>query len=274
MNRVNINARNRRQLSHFLARKRDEDPELSRSKILTSAFLLNHYREIISLCINLGQTGKSNSNFELAAKHYTQIKIAEIGSAGGVTSVMFPKVITTDMRECTGVSIVTSASNLPFDDNSLELIIAKDTLHHIPDVQRHFSEISRILKVGGRAVYAEPNWNSISKFVFKHLHPEPWDENVSEWNFHSLDPMFSNQALPMIIFKRDISKFYDLFPNLQIEVISKPLAGLSFLLSGGVYKRSILPDTLLGLIRKIENKSTTWMKIFGFVRIIVLTKHS
>jgi SAM-dependent methyltransferase len=148
----------------------------------------------------------------------------------------------------------------------------KDTLHHIPNIENHFSEVSRVLKVGGKIVYAEPNWNFISKLVFKYLHPEPWDENIDEWNFSSSDPMFSNQALPMIIFKRDLEKFNKLFPNLQVNVVSTPLAGLSFLLSGGVYKNSIFPDFVLSWLRRIENKSTTWMKISGFVRIILLTK--
>jgi SAM-dependent methyltransferase len=54
------------------------------------------------------------------------------------------------VREC-------SALDLPFDDNTMDVVHSWDFLHHVPDVPKAVSEISRVLKPGGRYVALEPN---------------------------------------------------------------------------------------------------------------------
>lgn len=50
-----------------------------------------------------------------------------------------------------------SALDLPFGDNTMDVVHSWDFLHHVPDVPRAISEISRVLKPGGRYVALEPN---------------------------------------------------------------------------------------------------------------------
>lgn len=50
---------------------------------------------------------------------------------------------------------VVDAVNLPFEDNSFDVIISFGVLHHIEGWQKALSEISRVLKPGGYVVYAE-----------------------------------------------------------------------------------------------------------------------
>ena len=50
-----------------------------------------------------------------------------------------------------------SALALPFDDNSMDVVHSWDFLHHVPDVPKAVSQISRVLKPGGRYVALEPN---------------------------------------------------------------------------------------------------------------------
>lgn len=45
---------------------------------------------------------------------------------------------------------------LPFRDESFDGVICMNALHHMPDYQRTLAEMCRILKAGGRAVFAEP----------------------------------------------------------------------------------------------------------------------
>ncbi|MEE9127406.1 MAG: class I SAM-dependent methyltransferase, partial [Planctomycetota bacterium] len=50
-----------------------------------------------------------------------------------------------------------SAMNLPFDDESIDVVHSWDFLHHVPDVSKALSEITRVLKPGGRYIAVEPN---------------------------------------------------------------------------------------------------------------------
>jgi ubiquinone/menaquinone biosynthesis C-methylase UbiE len=49
---------------------------------------------------------------------------------------------------------VADAERLPYDDESFDLVIGHAVLHHIPDLDRSFREILRVLKPGGRFVFA------------------------------------------------------------------------------------------------------------------------
>ena len=50
-----------------------------------------------------------------------------------------------------------SAMQLPFADQSIDVVHSWDFLHHVPDVSLALSEVFRVLKPGGRYVAVEPN---------------------------------------------------------------------------------------------------------------------
>ncbi len=53
------------------------------------------------------------------------------------------------------------AENLPFEDNSFDLVYSWGVLHHSPDTARAFAEVMRVLKPGGEVramVYHSPSW--------------------------------------------------------------------------------------------------------------------
>ncbi len=55
-------------------------------------------------------------------------------------------------------TVVTEAETLPFDDESFDLVLGHAVLHHIPDLDRAFAEFRRVLRPGGRIVFAgEPS---------------------------------------------------------------------------------------------------------------------
>src|ERR1700761_3399006 len=55
-------------------------------------------------------------------------------------------------------TVVTEAETLPFDDESFDLVLGHAVLHHIPDLDRAFSEFKRVLRPGGSIVFAgEPS---------------------------------------------------------------------------------------------------------------------
>jgi len=53
---------------------------------------------------------------------------------------------------------VADAEDLPFDDGSFDLVLGHAVLHHLPDLDRAWREIHRVLRPGGVAVFAgEPS---------------------------------------------------------------------------------------------------------------------
>ena len=49
---------------------------------------------------------------------------------------------------------VADAETLPYDDASFELVVGHAVLHHVPDVERALREVLRVLRPGGRFVFA------------------------------------------------------------------------------------------------------------------------
>lgn len=200
-------------------------------------------------------------------------KYVEIGAAGGITKYQNPTIITVDVRsDKGGVDIVISDEVLPFDNESITGAIGKDVFHHIPSVEKHLYELERVLAVGAKCAYIEPNWNLFSRIFYTLFHPEPWDSKQVPWSFDSKNPMFSNQALPWIVFKRDFPLFVALFPNLHVRIEPIPLVGLSYLISGGLARRNRISSKALTWIYHKEQRSRTYLRIFGLSRLIVITK--
>lgn len=49
---------------------------------------------------------------------------------------------------------VADAERLPFDDASFDVVVGHAVLHHIPDVEQAIAEVLRVLRPGGRFVFA------------------------------------------------------------------------------------------------------------------------
>jgi len=61
------------------------------------------------------------------------------------------------------------ATNLHFEDESFECAIQMEALEHIDSWEKSISEISRVLKPGGKAVISTPNVKGIAQIVKKIL---------------------------------------------------------------------------------------------------------
>lgn len=84
------------------------------------------------------------------------LKLAGVLDDGTVTDIS-PGMVAVAKRnaEALGFSVegqAADAETLPYDDNTFDLVIGHAVIHHIPDVDKAFREMFRVLKPGGRVV--------------------------------------------------------------------------------------------------------------------------
>jgi len=174
--------------------------------------------------------------------------VLELGSGAG----FLPNAITSDVFLVEGIDAVMDARSLPFRASSLAATVMVDVLHHVPDVGAFFGEAVRVLRPGGRIVMIEPWVTPWSRFVYRHLHHEPFLPEAATWEFPSVGPLSgANGALPWIVFVRDRARFEREFPSLRIVSI-KPMMPFIYLLSGGVSMRSFVPALTFRAFRAME----------------------
>ena len=199
-------------------------------------------------------------------------KVLEIGSGGGFIKDLFPEVITSDVKQISGVDRVFSAVKLPFEDNSLDAILAIHVLHHIPDVEAFLNEAKRVLKQGGGIVCVEPYWGPLAQFVFTYIHPEPFDKNAQQWQLAGDSPMTSsNQAMSYLLLKRDKDKFAKLFPDLRL-VFRKKYGFVRYFMTGGIWLDQKLPDFVFPILKIIDLLLTPLFSFVGLHQMFVWKK--
>jgi ubiquinone/menaquinone biosynthesis C-methylase UbiE len=86
------------------------------------------------------------------------LKLAGVLAEGHVTDLS-PGMVDVAQRNAKGLGLevdgrVADAESVPYDDDTFDLVIGHAVLHHIPDVEQAFREVLRVLKPGGRFVFA------------------------------------------------------------------------------------------------------------------------
>lgn len=180
--------------------------------------------------------------------------VVELGSGGGYVKQLDPSVITSDVVPGVADRVI-DGRELPFADGSVKAIFLTHAFHHIPDVTRFLAEAQRVLVPGGVISMVEVAHTPFAKFFFSRFHPEPYRDDVREWDFAQNHAMGdANQALSWVVFFRDRARLERDFPALQLER-AELLPFLSYLLSGGVTRRNLIPSFALGGVRLLDRLS-------------------
>jgi SAM-dependent methyltransferase len=189
---------------------------------------------------------------DIAIHFQTGARVLELGSGAGFLKEFIPQLITSEIFLSASVDQVIDAQAIAMPDASLDGIVMTDVLHHIPDSSAFFREAARVIRPGGKVVMIEP-WNTTwSRWVYQHLHHEPFEPDSQEWQIPYSGPLSgANGALPWIIFHRDRAVFEARHPQLSlIDIV--PAMPLAYLLSGGVSLRSFLPGWAYWPVRFLE----------------------
>jgi len=166
--------------------------------------------------------------------------VLELGSGAGFLSTYIPGLITSDVIPISEIDLICEGQRLPFNDCCLRSVVLINVLHHVRDPLFFFKESKRCIKKGGRIVLIEPWVTSWSRIIYGKIHHEPFDPASPSWNLPESGPLSGgNDALPWIIFKRDI-KAFQAESDWQLVSIEE-IMPFRYLLSGGVSMRSLVP---------------------------------
>ena len=124
------------------------------------------------------------------------LKQAGVIDEGHVTDLS-PGMVEVAVRNARGLGFdvegrVADAESIPYDDDTFDLVVGHAVLHHIPDLDVAMREILRVLKPGGRFVFAgEPTEKG--DWVARRLSRATWE--VAKWATH-LPPLREQWARP------------------------------------------------------------------------------
>jgi SAM-dependent methyltransferase len=199
-------------------------------------------------------------------------QVLELGSGAGFLKDYLPEAVTSDVFECPGVDRIVDAQALDFPPASLRAIVMIDVLHHLPQVRRFFAGAARCVHPGGVIAMVEPWPTTWSRFVYRHLHHEPFDVTAQRWEFPPSGPLSgANGALPWIVFARDRARFVREFPQWRLSAL-EPLMPIRYLLSGGMSVRGLMPGWTFAAWRWAERALHPLMPWLAMFALVVLTR--
>lgn len=198
----------------------------------------------------------------------------ELGSGGGYLKELLPEVLTSDIVELPEIDLAVDAEKLPFENDTLRSILLVNVFHHIPDVESFLAEALRCLQVHGRIIMVEPANTYFARFIYRHFHHEPFLPNAKKWQFRSEGRLTSaNGALPWIVFRRDLSIFYEKFPQFELKQYSN-FSPIGYLLSGGLSHAQFVPKGCTEIVLNVEKIMAPLYPLAGLFTKICVEKRA
>jgi SAM-dependent methyltransferase len=199
------------------------------------------------------------------------IRVLEIGGFGGITKLVRPDWLVSDIRFKNDLDLVFDSTKIPFKSSTVDLVYAIDVLHHIRDLESFVNELNRILKPNGIIYFREPYWGLIAQIVWRFLHPEKYNIRALKKLQSFENPMDGNQAIAQGILKKKSKEVQNLFDGFDLTILG-PHLGLAFALSGGHTFTTRFPRNLLLHLHEWEKKHPQWLKYFAFAIDFTLLK--
>lgn len=201
--------------------------------------------------------------------------VIELGAGIFPVRESFPDVLATDIVASQALDRVLDAGEMALPDASVRSFYLQNVFHHFPQPRRFFAELQRTLVPGGGAILIEPHSGPIASLMYPKLFAsEGFDKTSPCWESLIKGPMSgANQALSHLVFDRDLARFNEDFPG--IEVVHRDVLDnyLRYLVSGGLNFRPLLPALASASLQRLERWLSPLRVFAGLHRVIVLRKY-
>jgi SAM-dependent methyltransferase len=157
--------------------------------------------------------------------------------------------IASDLHPAPWNDLAADATRLPLCDESLELLVGLDILHHLARPGRFFAEVARVLVEGGELALVEPWITPLSWPVYRLLHQEHCRLRVDPWDPFPGDNKDSFEGDAAVPWRMVRATEPERWRALGIESPAvRPINAFGYLLSLGFRRASLLPSSLAGTV--------------------------
>jgi SAM-dependent methyltransferase len=103
-------------------------------------------------------TNFSNLNLAFKDKNVQELKIAEINSLGNIHPFLAqsPNLWYSEFLSTNSAIRSENLESLSYEADFFDLVLTSETLEHVPNIDKAFSEIYRVLKPGGKHIFTTP----------------------------------------------------------------------------------------------------------------------
>ena len=164
------------------------------------------------------------------------------------------------------VTLQADALRLPFRDGCVDNIAMIDALHHFARPLAFLQHAAQALRAGGRVLLVEPFVSAWGNFVYRYLHHERVDFAFEETTAQKA-AWDGNAAIPQLTLARlrQAGGPLRLVREHHCEFLSYPL-------SGGFSYRSLLPESVLITLHRLERTRLFQNRALSLRVIAVLEK--
>lgn len=207
--------------------------------------------------INLNELLKSR--YSWMNKYLNKEKIIEVGAGAGFSKFFLNKrVILTDTVKNSWIDEKVDATKMPYENSSVDVIIASHCIHHMYSPLKFFNECNRVLKNDGLLLIQEINTSLLMRLLLKINRHEGWSYEVDVFDVNEIandpnDIWSANCAIPELLFSNNKNfekkiKFMKILKNDLNECLIFPLSG------GVIAKKKMIeiPTFLYPLIKLID----------------------
>lgn len=214
--------------------------------------------------------------FRALAQRYLDARGAQVEIGAGVAPMRdsYADVLATDVVHEPRLDCVMDAQQFPFAAQSVGVVYAQNSFHHVPDPERFFAELTRVLSPGGGSVLLEPYYGPLASVLYPRLFSsEGFDKGATDWRIAAGGPMQgANQAQSYVVFVRDRERFMRTFPALDIVHRQALGSYLRYLASGGLNFRQLVPDWATPGLRGVEWALTPLHAVLALHHVVVVRK--